>query len=135
MIIGGVLAPTECFGLLVLQIRTSLGFHMSSPEAPWGRGVADRLAGQLNIESSETLTGLNYIIDVSPTYANSAIAANSFFWSWLGAGLPIFALRMLKILGAPWAMTLLGCLTAVYFPVPMAFSSMDERSDHGVNSA
>lgn len=36
------------------------------------------------------LQGLNYIIDVYKVNANSAIAANTFFRSWVGAGFPMF---------------------------------------------
>jgi len=45
------------------------------------------------------LQGLNYIIDVYAVNANSAIAANTFFRSWLGAGFPMFATAMVSI---PW---------------------------------
>lgn len=37
------------------------------------------------------LQGMNYIIDCYGSKANSAIAANTFFRSWLGAGFPLFA--------------------------------------------
>lgn len=40
------------------------------------------------------IQGLNYIIDVYTVHANSAIAANSLFRSWLGAGFPLFATAM-----------------------------------------
>ena len=53
--------------------------------------------------------------------ANSAIAGNTFFRSWLGAGFPMFATGMFHNLGVNWAMTLLGCLTTALFPVPILF--------------
>jgi hypothetical protein len=34
-------------------------------------------------------------------YANSAIAANSFFRSWLGAGFPMFASGMVRFAPLP----------------------------------
>ncbi|KAH0353619.1 MFS general substrate transporter, partial [Aureobasidium melanogenum] len=67
------------------------------------------------------LQGLNYIIDVYKANANSAIAANTFFRSWLGAGFPMFATYMFDNLGVPWAMSLLGFLTLALFPVPILF--------------
>ncbi|RAL07667.1 MFS transporter [Aspergillus homomorphus CBS 101889] len=65
------------------------------------------------------LQGLNYIIDVYKLNANSAMAANTLFRSCLGAGFPMFATAMFHKLGVNWAMTLLGCLTAILFPVPI----------------
>lgn len=65
--------------------------------------------------------GLNYIIDVYTINSNSALAANTFFRSWLGAGFPMFATGMFHNLGVPWAMSLLGFLTAAFFPVPILF--------------
>jgi DHA1 family multidrug resistance protein-like MFS transporter len=38
--------------------------------------------------------GLNYIIDVYQVNANSAIAANTFIRSLVGAGFPMFAVAM-----------------------------------------
>ncbi|KAJ8610074.1 hypothetical protein MRB53_038801 [Persea americana] len=48
-----------------------------------------------------TCSGLNYIIDVYKQNANSAIASNTFFRSWLGAGFPLFAMPMYSNLGTP----------------------------------
>lgn len=45
--------------------------------------------------------GLNYIIDCYATNSNSAIAANSFFRSWLGAGFPMFAIPMVRTSNKP----------------------------------
>lgn len=67
------------------------------------------------------MQGLNYIIDCYLINANSAIAANTFFRSWLGAGFPLFATGMFHNLGVDWAMSLLGFLTAALFPVPILF--------------
>ena len=65
--------------------------------------------------------GLNYIIDVYKMNANSAIAANSLFRSFLGAGFPLFATAMYHKLGVAWATSLLGFLSAAMFPVPIVF--------------
>ena len=40
------------------------------------------------------LQGLNYIVDVYLMHANSGLAANTFFRSWVGAGFPLFAVPM-----------------------------------------
>ncbi|KAJ5125037.1 uncharacterized protein N7515_008862 [Penicillium bovifimosum] len=110
MIIGGILLPAGMFWF---------GWT-SNPNVIWVPQVVSggfMGAGVLLI----FLQGLNYIIDVYPMYANSALAANSFFRSWLGAGFPLFAKPMFHNLGVNWAMTLLGCLTAALFPVPIIF--------------
>jgi DHA1 family multidrug resistance protein-like MFS transporter len=51
--------------------------------------------------------------------ANSAIAANTFFRSWLGAGFPMFANYMFKRLGVNWVRT--GLLL---FPVPTELTEL-----------
>ncbi|KAJ5511362.1 hypothetical protein N7453_003465 [Penicillium expansum] len=110
MIIGGILLPAGMFWF---------GWT-SNPHITWVPQVISGSflgAGVLLI----FLQGLNYIVDVYPMYANSAIAANSFFRSWLGAGFPMFASAMFHNLGVNWAMTLLGCLTVALFPVPIVF--------------
>ncbi|KAJ5781304.1 hypothetical protein N7457_006464 [Penicillium paradoxum] len=110
MIIGGILLPAGMFWF---------GWT-SDPHIIWVPQVVSGGflgAGVLLI----FLQGLNYIVDVYPMYANSAIAANSFFRSWLAAGFPMFATALFNNLGMSWAMTLLGCLTAALFPVPIMF--------------
>ncbi|KAJ5273712.1 hypothetical protein N7478_008837 [Penicillium angulare] len=110
MMIGGILLPVGMFWF---------GWT-SSPHITWMPEVISGGflgAGVLLI----FLQGLNYIIDVYTMHTNSAIAANTFFRSWLGAGSPLFASPMFHNLGVNWAMTLLGCLTAILFPVPIAF--------------
>lgn len=67
------------------------------------------------------LQGLNYIIDVYKMHSASAIAGNTFFRSWVGAGFPMFATGMYHNLGVPWATSLLGFLCVVLFPVPILF--------------
>lgn len=72
------------------------------------------------------------------TNANSAISANTFVRSWLGAGFPLFAVVMsvtcceqtcvsltlllrYKKLGVEWATSLLGFIAVGLFPVPVIF--------------
>lgn len=73
------------------------------------------------------IQGLNYIIDVYKMNANSAIAANTFFRSWVGAGFPMFATPMFHNLGVQWAMSLLAFLCVALFPVPILFFIYGEK--------
>ncbi|RJE20598.1 transporter [Aspergillus sclerotialis] len=85
MVVGGVLLPAGMFWFG----WTSNSHIIWVPEVISGGFLG---AGILLI----FLQGLNYIIDVYTIYANSAIAANSFFRSWLGAGFPLFATPMVR---------------------------------------
>lgn len=67
------------------------------------------------------LQGLNYIIDVYTKNANSAVAANVFLRSWVGAGFTMFATGMFHNLGVPWATSLLAFLCTALVPVPFLF--------------
>ncbi|KAI4816168.1 MFS general substrate transporter [Aureobasidium sp. EXF-8845] len=110
MIVGGALLPIGMFWFA----------WTSNPNIIWVPQVISGAfigAGVLLV----FLQGLNYIIDVYKANANSAIAANTFFRSWLGAGFPMFANYMFKRLGVDWAMSLLGFLTVALFPVPILF--------------
>ncbi|KAJ5640799.1 hypothetical protein N7528_000424 [Penicillium herquei] len=97
MMIGGILLPAGMFWF---------GWT-SSPHITW---VPEAFAGVLlgagvlliflqyahETDELESGKGLNYIIDVYTVHANSAIAANTFFRSWLGAGFPMFANAMVS---------------------------------------
>lgn len=67
------------------------------------------------------MQGLNYIIDVYLMFANSAIAANTLFRSFLGGSFPLFADQMYTTLGVPWASSLLAFLTVAMVPIPVLF--------------
>ncbi|KAF2426541.1 MFS general substrate transporter [Tothia fuscella] len=67
------------------------------------------------------MQGLTYLIDVYTVNANSAISANSFVRSFLGAGFPLFANAMYQKLGVAWATSLLGFLALAMFPIPILF--------------
>lgn len=71
--------------------------------------------------------GLSYLVDCYKWYANSAIAASTFFRSWLGAGFPLFATAMYHKLGVPWATSLLAFLTLALLPVPLLFYKFGKR--------
>ncbi|THX97590.1 putative aldehyde reductase I [Aureobasidium pullulans] len=116
MIVGGALLPIGMFWFA----------WTSNPNIIWVPQVISGAfigAGVLLV----FLQGLNYIIDVYKVNANSAIAANTFFRSWLGAGFPMFATSMFNTLGVPWAMSLLGFLTLALFPVPILFFIYGEK--------
>ncbi|CAG8163864.1 unnamed protein product [Penicillium salamii] len=121
----GIVSPEErlipmAIGGIFLPIGMFWFGWTSSPSISWVPQVISGSflgAGVLLI----FLQGLNYIVDVYPMYTNSAIAANSLFRSLLGAGFPLFASAMFHNLGVNWAMTLLGCLTTLLFPVPIVF--------------
>lgn len=83
MILGGFIFPAGLFWFA----------WTSSPHISWVPQVIAGVpigAGILMI----FLQGLNYIIDVYMMNANSAIAANTFVRSFLGAGFPLFATGM-----------------------------------------
>ncbi|PYH94910.1 MFS multidrug transporter [Aspergillus ellipticus CBS 707.79] len=116
MMIGGVLLPAGMFWFG----WTSNPHILWVPQVISGGFIG---AGILLI----FMQGLIYIIDCYGMNANSAIAANCFFRSALGAGFPMFAIPMFHNLGVDWAMTLLGCLTAILFPVPILFYFYGQR--------
>ncbi|KAF2215219.1 hypothetical protein CERZMDRAFT_109963 [Cercospora zeae-maydis SCOH1-5] len=110
MIIGGFLLPIGLFWF---------GWTSSPNISPWPEIIAAIPigAGIMMI----FLQGLNYLIDVYKMNANSAIAANTFFRSWVGAAFPMFATPMFHNLGVPWAMSLLGFLCIALAPVPVLY--------------
>lgn len=73
------------------------------------------------------LQGLNYIIDVYKWNSASAIAANTFARSIIGAIFPLFATYMYDGLGIPWATSLLGFVCVALFPIPILFYIYGER--------
>lgn len=63
----------------------------------------------------------SYIVDTYLYRSASAIAANTFLRSSMGAAFPIFATPMFNNLGIQWAGTLLGCLAVLLAPMPILF--------------
>ncbi|KAF2164538.1 hypothetical protein M409DRAFT_37044 [Zasmidium cellare ATCC 36951] len=63
----------------------------------------------------------NYLIDSYISFAASVFAANTILRSLVGAGFPLFTRQMFDNLGIQWAGTLLGCLSAIMVPIPLAF--------------
>jgi DHA1 family multidrug resistance protein-like MFS transporter len=54
-------------------------------------------------------------------YANSALAANMFLRSAIGAAFPLFATYMYNGLGVNWATSVLGFVAVALAPVPIIF--------------
>lgn len=78
MIIGGAFLPIGMFWFAWTSNPNITPWPQIIAAAPIGAGVM-----------MVFLQGLNYIIDVYKMNANSAIAANTFFRSWVGAGFPM----------------------------------------------
>ncbi|GAB7360116.1 hypothetical protein MBLNU230_g7879t1 [Neophaeotheca triangularis] len=110
MIVGGFVLPAGLFWFA----------WTSSPNiTPWPQIIAGVPIGMGILMIF--LQGLNYLIDVYKMNANSAIAANTFFRSWMGGGFPMFANYFFHRLGVDWATSLLGFLCVAMFPVPVLF--------------
>ncbi|GAD99243.1 MFS transporter [Paecilomyces variotii No. 5] len=62
-----------------------------------------------------------FLVDAYPTYAASALAANSFARSSFGAIFPLFGIQMYNNLGYHWATSLLAFLTLAMLPFPYIF--------------
>lgn len=54
-------------------------------------------------------------------FAASAIAANTIMRSLFGAVFPLFATYMYDGIGINWGNTLLGCVAALFIPMPFVF--------------
>jgi len=54
-------------------------------------------------------------------FAASAVAANTFLRSVVGAIFPLFATYMFNGMGIQWASTLLGCVAFALVPLPICF--------------
>lgn len=80
---------------------------------------------------------INYILDSYLMLAASAMAANTFLRSAMGAAFPLFSVQMFRNLGIQWAGTLIGCLAAVMVPVPFLFyvfgARIRQRSKYAIN--
>ncbi|KAJ6008012.1 hypothetical protein N7540_011988 [Penicillium herquei] len=59
-----------------------------------------------------------FLVDAYPTFAASALAANSFMRSSFGGIFPLFGIQMYNNLGYHWATSLLAFLTLAMLPFP-----------------
>ncbi|KAL2161813.1 hypothetical protein VTH06DRAFT_7597 [Thermothelomyces fergusii] len=62
-----------------------------------------------------------YLVDCFPTYAASAVAANTVFRSLVGMLLPLAGPAMYADLGLGWGNSLLGFICVAMIPVPLLF--------------
>ncbi|KAH8424769.1 MFS transporter [Aspergillus melleus] len=65
------------------------------------------------------LPSLAYLVESSEDRAASAVAAHTFLRSAAGGAFPLFAKQMFDGLGVEWACTLLGCVAALFIPIPV----------------
>ncbi|GFG24461.1 transcription activator of gluconeogenesis acuK [Aspergillus udagawae] len=68
-----------------------------------------------------------FLVDAYPTYAASALAANSFARSTFGGVFPLFGNQMYNNLGYHWATSLLAFLTLAMSPFPYIFFRYGSR--------
>ncbi|WVF66242.1 hypothetical protein IAT40_000982 [Kwoniella sp. CBS 6097] len=71
--------------------------------------------------------GINYLIDAYTKNSASAVAANTFNRSLVGAALPLVAQPLFHNLGVDWACTLLGCLAVLLGGTPFLFYKYGAR--------
>ncbi|PIG84202.1 MFS transporter [Aspergillus arachidicola] len=110
MIAGGCLLPV---GLFIFAWTSNPNIHwagMVIGSAPVGTGMY-----------MVFVQCLNYLVDVYPTIANSAIGANTFVRSFFGAGFPLFGPFMYHNLGVAWASSTLGFISIAMIPIPVLF--------------
>ncbi|KAJ5585410.1 uncharacterized protein N7459_005210 [Penicillium hispanicum] len=68
-----------------------------------------------------------FLVDAYPTFAASALAANSFMRSSFGGIFPLFGIQMYNNLGYHWATSLLAFLTLAMAPFPYIFFKYGKR--------
>lgn len=110
--------------MMIGSIAFPVGFFIigwtSSPSVHW----FPSLIGLSLIGMSFLLifqSGTNYLIDAYTKVSASAIAANTFSRSLLGAAFPLIAQPLYHNLGVHWACTLLGCLGVLLGATPYFF--------------
>lgn len=106
-------APLVTIGLLWFGWTTYSSVHWIVPiigSSFFGAGVLLVFAGVFT-----------FLVDSYPTYAASALAANSFTRSMFAASFPLFGNAMYNKLGYQWATFLLAMLTLVMAPFPYVF--------------
>ncbi|KAJ8112603.1 hypothetical protein OPT61_g5062 [Boeremia exigua] len=68
-----------------------------------------------------------FLVEAYPTYAASALAANSFARSYFAAAFPLFGVQMYNNLGYQWATSLLAFLALAMAPFPILFFRFGKR--------
>ncbi|OQE43711.1 hypothetical protein PENCOP_c003G03827 [Penicillium coprophilum] len=106
-ILGG---PLVTIGLFIFAWTIYSNVHWIAPII----GSAVFGAGTILVYSGI----FTFLVDAYPTFAASALAANSFTRSSFGGIFPLFGIQMYKNLGYHWATSLLAFLTLVMTPFP-----------------
>ncbi|KAJ5368270.1 drug/proton antiporter YHK8, partial [Penicillium cataractarum] len=109
-ILGG---PLVTAGLFIFAWTTYPDVHWIAPiigSALFGAGTILVFSGVFT-----------FLVDAYPTFAASALAANSFMRSSFGGIFPLFGIQMYNNLGFHWATSLLAFLTLVMLPFPYIF--------------
>ncbi|KAJ5662666.1 hypothetical protein N7462_011592 [Penicillium macrosclerotiorum] len=110
-ILGG---PLVTIGLFIFAWTIYPNVHWIAPiigSAVFGAGVILVYSGIFT-----------FLVDAYPTFAASALAANSFMRSSFGGIFPLFGIQMYNNLGFHWATSLLAFLTLVMTPFPTNFT-------------
>ncbi|CAD6571028.1 MAG: hypothetical protein TREMPRED_000107 [Tremellales sp. Tagirdzhanova-0007] len=116
--------------MMVGSIAFPIGFFIigwtSNPSIHW----FPSLIGLVLVGMSFLLifqAGINYLIDAYTRVSASAIAANTFCRSLLGAAFPLIAQPLFHNLGVNWACTLLGCIGILLGITPFLFFRFGAR--------
>ncbi|KAJ5375182.1 hypothetical protein N7517_007188 [Penicillium concentricum] len=109
-ILGG---PLVTIGLFIFAWTVYPNVHWIAPII----GSAVFGAGTILVYSGI----FTFLVDAYPTFAASALAANSFTRSSFGGIFPLFGIQMYNNLGFHWATSLLAFLTLVMTPFPYLF--------------
>ncbi|KAJ5230394.1 hypothetical protein N7489_011102 [Penicillium chrysogenum] len=109
-ILGG---PLVTIGLFIFAWTIYPNVHWIAPII----GSAVFGAGTILVYSGV----FTFLVDAYPTFAASALAANSFTRSSFGGIFPLFGMQMYNNLGYHWATSLLAFLTLVMTPFPYLF--------------
>ncbi|KAK1724410.1 major facilitator superfamily domain-containing protein [Colletotrichum acutatum] len=113
------------FGAVSLPIGMFWFAWTSDPDIHWASQVLAGIPTGIGIMTI-FIQGLVYLIDTYAQLSNSAIAANVFLRSWVGAGFTMFATSMYNKLGVAWASSLLGFICVSLIPVPVLFFKYGE---------
>lgn len=80
-----------------------------------------------NFNTTELTRIIKFLVDTYRLYAASAVAANTFLRSLFAAGLPLAVQPMIRRLGIPGGLSLLGGVATLALPVPIVFMRYGAR--------
>ncbi|KAE8379895.1 major facilitator superfamily domain-containing protein [Aspergillus bertholletiae] len=112
-------APLVTIGLFIFSWTTYSSVHWIVPLI----GSAFFGAGTILVYSGI----FTFLVEAYPSYAASALAANSFTRSTFAAAFPLFGAQMYNRLGIHWASCLLAFLTLAMVPFPYIFYKYGPR--------